>query len=253
MDRISLPGDLDVYHVNLLETCFLYSRIFDDRAYLQQGIALEPGACVFDVGANIGLTTLFVHRTCPGARVFAFEPIPATFEVLRANVELHGVDASLFACGLADRDGTETFRAYTQASVSSGAFPDAALDRALLRSVLLHCGMAPARVDNVLNSARDYTTIACPVRSLSAVIAEERIETIDLLKIVAEKSECRIVDGIGDDDWPRIRQAVVEVHDVDGRLPGLCARFRARGFRVATLQEPRFRETHVSTLFATRS
>lgn len=50
---------------------------------------VRPGDTCVDAGANIGLYTTFLSRLCsPDGFVHAFEPVPATFEYLRRNVEL---------------------------------------------------------------------------------------------------------------------------------------------------------------------
>jgi FkbM family methyltransferase len=52
---------------------------------------LRPGDTAVDVGANVGYyTLLFARRVGPDGRVFAFEPDPANFELLRRNVERNG-------------------------------------------------------------------------------------------------------------------------------------------------------------------
>jgi FkbM family methyltransferase len=54
---------------------------------------LRPGDSVIDVGANVGYyTLLFARRVGDHGRVFAFEPDPANFELLRRNVEANGYE-----------------------------------------------------------------------------------------------------------------------------------------------------------------
>ena len=54
---------------------------------------VKPGNIVVDVGANIGFFTLiFARLVGPRGRVFAFEPDPENFELLRRNVELNGYE-----------------------------------------------------------------------------------------------------------------------------------------------------------------
>lgn len=54
--------------------------------------SLSPGALAIDVGAHIGYHTLLMARLVgPGGRVFAFEPWPQNFELLRRNLELNGM------------------------------------------------------------------------------------------------------------------------------------------------------------------
>jgi hypothetical protein len=41
---------------------------------------------------------------------------------------------------------------------------------------------------------------------------EHGIDRIDLLKIDAEGAELPVLEGIDEDDWPRIRQVTLEAH-----------------------------------------
>lgn len=45
----------------------------------------------FDVGANAGSYTLLASSVCK-AKSFSFEPIPSTFNILRANIELNNIE-----------------------------------------------------------------------------------------------------------------------------------------------------------------
>jgi len=52
---------------------------------------LQPGEVLYDIGANIGAYTLVAAVAVPEARVVSFEPGPANFAALCANVELNAV------------------------------------------------------------------------------------------------------------------------------------------------------------------
>jgi hypothetical protein len=81
------------------------------------------------------------------------------------------------------------------------------------------------------------SNVTIQLRTLSQELADSGFETIDLAKIDVEGAEEQVLDGIGDADWPRIRQFVIEVHDVNGRLERMAARLRERGYRVAIDRE----------------
>ncbi len=54
-------------------------------------LELKEGDVVVDVGANIGYYTLiFARRVGPAGKVYAFEPDPNNFELLRKNVQING-------------------------------------------------------------------------------------------------------------------------------------------------------------------
>ncbi|HYO62398.1 MAG TPA: amino acid adenylation domain-containing protein, partial [Pyrinomonadaceae bacterium] len=63
-----LPNGMRVAYLNHGETYSLYEEIFEERVYLKHGVELGDGAVVFDVGANIGMFSLFVGEHCRGAR-----------------------------------------------------------------------------------------------------------------------------------------------------------------------------------------
>src|SRR5262249_47822068 len=75
------------------------------------------------------------------------------------------------------------------------------------------------------------------VRPLSAAIAEEGIEAIDLLKIDVEGAEVEVLEGIEDRDWPKIRQVVVEVESYAKRAAEVVERLRSKGFEVHAEQD----------------
>ncbi|MGH8689267.1 MAG: polyketide synthase dehydratase domain-containing protein, partial [Burkholderiales bacterium] len=63
-NRYVLPNGLEIVHLNRYETDYLYQEVFEDQSYLKHGIALPDGATVLDIGANIGLFSLFVLSRC---------------------------------------------------------------------------------------------------------------------------------------------------------------------------------------------
>jgi natural product biosynthesis luciferase-like monooxygenase protein/amino acid adenylation domain-containing protein/FkbM family methyltransferase len=237
-----LPNDMTVAHLSDYQAADAYREIFRDHDYLRHGIRLEDGACIFDIGANIGLFSLFANQTCRQPRIYAFEPMPTTFEVLRTNMALYGLDVALFNHGIADQPANAEFTFYPNAPGMSGRFAtsegDHLMQRAIVRGWLEESGsraMAPSAedLDSLLADWFRAETVVCPVRPLSEVIAETGVERIDLLKIDAESSEVDVLRGLSEMDWPKIRQVVAEVHSPE-LLAGMRGILEPRGFEVAT-------------------
>ena len=98
--RTALPNGMNVAYQTKAELAQFYDDIFVKQVYTQHGIALADGACVFDVGANIGMFTMFAAHRVRGARILAFEPAPPLFAILAENTLWCDGEVLLFDCGL---------------------------------------------------------------------------------------------------------------------------------------------------------
>ncbi len=251
-----LPNGMTVSHLNKNETDFLYDEIFVRQAYMRHGIALGPRACVLDVGANIGMFALFAAQQSPGATIYAFEPIPPVFEVLRANAQLYGSTIVALPYGLADAPRDTVFTYYPHASTMSGRYVDPDEDRAVIRALVLaqqpEVARQPGLLDAVIAERLGSERFDCRLTTVSEMIAQHRLERIDLLKVDAQKSEQDVLAGIAAHDWPKIGQLVIEVHDIDGRVAQIRAQLEQAGYDVAVEQQGMMADTPLFNVYARR-
>ncbi|HJS23707.1 MAG TPA: amino acid adenylation domain-containing protein [Pyrinomonadaceae bacterium] len=249
-----LPGGLTVFHQNRGETEFLFQEIYVEQSYLKHGITLDAGACVFDVGANIGMFSLFVREHCPTAKVYAFEPLPPLFEVLKSNMTLYAGDVHVFECGLSNRAGSETFTFYPGLTIISGQHANLAEEKEVVKTFLSgdngHATTSDEMIEELLSERLGRQSYACELRTLSEVIAEQRVEQIDLLKIDVEKSEFEVLQGLKPEDWRKIRQLVVEVHDVEGRLDQVKSLLEEHGYKLVVEQDRTLKQTRLYNIYA---
>lgn len=256
-----------VVGVNPHETRYLYDEIFLQQVYLRDGVRLRRGATVFDVGANIGMFSLFVHAVCPDAVIHAFEPVPSVTEALRTNIATFDVPATVYPHGLAAGAGQVAFTYYPGYAMMSGhqeyADPDA--ERAVIKRFLSNerdkgeadRGALLDRVDELLDVRFAGEQLTVQVRPLSDVIDEVEPGRIDLLKIDVQRAEADVLAGVQERHWPLIDQVAMEVHDgvgtpTEGRLDELIAFFEERGFTVVTGQDDLLAGTDRYTLHAVR-
>lgn len=257
---VTLPGGLEVACQTTTEARFFYEDIFEKRIYHRRGISLEGVRTVFDVGANIGLFSLFIHRWCPEAEIFAFEPAPALFEIYRHNTATHGTRARAFNCALAERTRRAPFTFYVNSSGMSSLYADRDEERRALEGLFdsqVRQGRDGAaevmrHSEDLLEERLRAEVVEVEVRTLSEVIAEHGVERVDLLKIDVQKAEAEVIAGISEDDWPKIRQLVAEVHDVDGRAERLGRELEGRGFSVVAEQDDHYEGSEVYNLYAVR-
>lgn len=239
------------------------------HGYLDHGVALHDGDVVFDVGANIGLFGVRAVQRHPGLRVFAFEPVPPIFAVLRENATIFG-EGRLVAlpCGLSREPGHIEIEYFPNSPALSTAHVDfwdrnpGALRAAVRGSVkhappeLWYAKLVPSFLAGVIawHLRRGSARVKCELRTVSAVMREQGLDRVDLLKVDCEGAELDVLLGVEDADWPRIGAVVAEVADVDGRLAAVRDLLARHGFdRVAVEREPGFEATPMVNVFATRS
>jgi FkbM family methyltransferase len=76
-------------------------EIWGNQPYTQRFYVPRDGDVILDVGANIGLFSVWIAQRAPFARVLAFEPFPENFAALKNNLAtcVHDVHSYPFALG----------------------------------------------------------------------------------------------------------------------------------------------------------
>lgn len=140
---------------------------------------------VFDIGANIGWYSLHIAQQEPQARVYAFEPVPATHGRLLANLARNGAGARVtpVSDGLSDAPGA--FDMFVPATSGS-----------------------PAASLNELHPGEGSQRISCRFTTLDQFVAAQGIERLDFLKCDVEGAELRVLKG-AEETLARFRPAVV--------------------------------------------
>ena len=256
---IELPNGLRVAHFNENETKFVYQEIFVERIYLKNGIQIKDGDCVLDVGANIGLFTLFVRELCKKTVVYAFEPIPPIYELLQENTKSPDFEVYTFPFGLSDRNGMAHFTFYPGYSILSGSHADAASDFGLLKTIfskdlIRQHGISAERAAQFAEIALRGKTLSqsydSALKTLSTVFREERIQRVDLLKIDVEKSEMSVLKGIGEGDWKKVRQIVLEVHGNNASVREISRFLEGKHFNLTPAEGSGPQESGIHMLYA---
>ncbi len=262
LTRHVLPNGLEVAHLNRHETEYVFKEIFEDQCYLRHDIRLAEDATVIDIGANIGLFSLFVRSRCPQASVYSFEPSPIAFRALQANCAAYGPRLNPFNVGVSERRGSAALTFYEKSSVFSSFHPSAEEDRQAIQAVVANvvrgelkdrAESVDAYVAELMTDRLEQQVFECPLLSVSDIIRENQLSRVDLLKVDAEKCELEILRGISDEHWPLIAQMVVEVHDRSRRaVAEVQEMLTQRGFQCAVEEENLLAGSGLFNVYATK-
>lgn len=162
------------FRMTIPATCWVAEEFRDRGAYEQittevAAALIRPGMTVLDVGANVGyFTMVFAERTGPSGRVFAFEPSPLIYQVLRRNV-----DANHLA----------------HVTALDGALSDTTGNAALFRSTT----DVMASLRRIEHTIGGYDTVR--TWSLDDFAAQHALDRLDFLKIDVEGAERLVLSG----------------------------------------------------------
>lgn len=254
MVPIRLPGGLTLQAFDSTEAEMMGAEV--DR-YFEPRFQLPSDATIVDAGANVGVFSGRAYERLGGAiRVHAFEPMPAVYAVLAQNLAPLGDVMRLHPFGLGRAEAEVEFAYFPQMPVLSSQFRgpevlDAERTRigdqvlqmirdgellgmlAPLPPELLE-GMIRGQVQGALRPER----VLARVRPLSAILEEQGLERVDLLKIDVEGAELEVLAGIEDRHWPRIQQITMECEQFTSRATEVQALLVDRGFTVWGEQRP---------------
>ena len=137
---------------------------------------IKKGDTCVDIGANFGYySVLFGHLCGHEGQVYAFEPNPRLFQLvtnsLKANGHLKFNPSNVFQYGVSDCEGEFSF------SFKDGDFGGGSMY------------IPQSRLDN-----ENFETITIKTKTLDEMLAH--VEKIDFIKIDAEGSEAKIINGM---------------------------------------------------------
>jgi len=135
--------------------------------------------CIVDVGANVGDTVDRFLKAFPEASIWAIEPHPETFELLRRRFggtpRIH-----LRNIAMGERSSQATMFSYTNSAIN-------ALSPISTRAVPLLDGQ-------VVPTA----SVSVSVRSMADFVIDENLDQIDILKLDTQGHELEILTGAAD-------------------------------------------------------
>lgn len=266
MNTAKLNDGTQVYCIRRPEAQVLDSHV---DGYLTNGITINDGDIIFDVGANIGVFAIRSLQKYNNTKVFAFEPIPDIYTVLKANADKFGADRLIpLPYGVSTEKGEASFDYYPNSpalSTSNSHVWDEDpehFQKAVAGSLqnmpkqMWWAKYIPVSLSKYIAGylRSGKKTVHCQLMPISDIIDEYQVPKIDLLKVDCEGAELEALLGIRDEHWPKVGKVVVEVHDMDNRVQAIKDILTKHGFNnIVTEREKGFEKTDLYNLYATKS
>lgn len=186
-DCLILPNGIHIYTPPHNDTLTMVKDIFFDQLYTNSFISIGKNDRVVDIGANIGIFTLWAAVRTQN-QIDSFEPFPGNHVYLSRNIQANGfTNIKTHPTALSDQVGT--VKLYL-ASKSGGN-----------------------QIFHNPGSGELHDFIPVPSDTLKNFMDQNAVESIDFLKMDCEGAEGAILNSTPLPYLLRIRQIAMEFHD----------------------------------------
>lgn len=175
-------------------------ELWHHRGYTQGLYRPKAGDVVVDAGANVGIFSAYLLRSCPTVRVLPIEPSPENLIYLKQNLATFG--------------GNPEDIASTALGPESGEVDLILSERSLDHRV--------AAIDSDSASIASSPSVDCvrvPVQTLEEVLDRAGVESAAFLKLDIEGAEYTLFDGIADATLRRFERIAIEPHPEIAKRP----------------------------------
>lgn len=204
------------HFVNRKEFEILWKDIFQKEVYKVDLKTEQP--FIIDVGAHLGLATIYLKSQYPQARILSFEPNPKTAKILRLNIKTnHLKNIKVIEAAVGDKKGQKPL--YVD-STSQNPWT-----------------WGDSLIKNIWDSQNPPTPILVKIVTLSSFLTKP----VNLLKIDAEGAESKIIEGCTD-KLKLVKNLILEYHETPktnphNKLSLITKTLREMGFNINILKQ----------------
>jgi len=173
--------------------------------YNSKNFNIRDDDVIIDIGAHIGLFSIYASQFCHTGKILAFEPIKENYDVLLENIRLNRL-SNISAFNFAVSDKNSSLKIYLNQ-----------LDNAA--HTIYGIGENFVEIDS--------TTLK--------EIIDSKCDKVDLIKIDCEGAEYDILNSLPKDYFTRIEKICMEYHIIDNnldQLKRLKSHLQEAGFRL---------------------
>ena len=176
--------------------------------YSRSNFRINTNDVIIDIGAHIGLFTLYASQYCKNGTIFCFEPVDENYDILVDNITQNNLkNVKPFKSAVSKSESTITiYRNKDEAGHSMFSFTSHAL-----------------KVDSI---------------SLKKIIDENSVNQCNLIKIDCEGAEYEIIESLPLEYFKKISKLIIEYHFADSKpklVNDLKTKLMTASFKISTV------------------
>lgn len=184
--KIKLNNSLTILINDISSTGVLW-EVFSNLDY---DVKLKKARIIIDIGAHVGIASLFFSTKYPKSYVFSIEPDPENYKLLLSNIQLN------------KKKNIKPFNTSVLNNNKEVVF--------LFKNK--HSSMSHTRKDLTEVKTTNKYKVVKSVK-LESFIRKNKIKNVDILKIDVEGSEYEIILNLKPSTFSKIRYIIVEYHN----------------------------------------
>lgn len=162
-----------------------FTHVWLIEEYSNSGFDLHESDTIIDIGAHIGLFTLFASQFCKNGKIYCFEPVKENYELLLSNMTLNNL-SNVSAFNVAVADKTSTVRIFLNKDESGHSM-----------------------------FAQDSNFIEVQSTILKNIFDENNISICNFIKMDCEGAEYDIIRSLPQKYFTKIKKMIIEYHMAD--------------------------------------
>lgn len=162
-----------------------FTHVWLIEEYSKQGFEINETDIVIDVGAHIGLFSLYASQSCKKGLVYAFEPMIENYKMLESNFQLNNIQNIITENSAISKSTSKIILYQNQDESGHSKF---------------------VTTDN---------PIEVNSKSLNDFFGENKLKACHLLKLDCEGAEYEIIDSLNEKYFDIIEKMIIEYHLAD--------------------------------------
>jgi len=150
--------------------------------YEVPGFSINKEDILIDIGAHIGLFSLFASQYCKNGKIFSYEPIEENCNILKENIELNKIK-NIISFNSAVSNQTNKLKIFTNSDDSA---------------------------HSIFESKKKFIEVNST--TIKSIFDENKIENCNLLKLDCEGAEYQIIESIPKEYFFKIDKMIIEYH-----------------------------------------